>query len=90
MCRYGDPVREVAFKILMLLIFLVVPLYWTQHGYGLKPPPVLSTDRTAEQNMDALKRHFQRTVPVYGLHVSAPIVPRLLVSLKLLGYPDHH
>ncbi|KAF8621508.1 hypothetical protein AX15_007740 [Amanita polypyramis BW_CC] len=46
-----------------------IPLYWTQQGYGLKPPPMLTADRTYEQNMDALKRHFQRTVPVYGPHM---------------------
>ncbi|KAF8635542.1 hypothetical protein AX17_003925 [Amanita inopinata Kibby_2008] len=45
-----------------------IPLYWTQNGYGLKPPPTLATDRTHEQNLDALKRHFQRTIPRYGPH----------------------
>ncbi|KAF7974824.1 hypothetical protein HWV62_11181 [Athelia sp. TMB] len=43
-----------------------IPLFWTQTGYGLKPPPVMSPDRTHEQNMNALKRHFGRTVPEYG------------------------
>ncbi|KAJ7661766.1 SacI homology domain-containing protein [Mycena rosella] len=46
----------------------VVLLFWTQAGYGLKPPPLLATDRTHEQHMDALKRHFERTVPKYGPH----------------------
>src|SRR5258708_26865756 len=41
-----------------------VPLFWTQTGYGLKPPPTLATDRTHDQNFDALKRHFMRTIPV--------------------------
>ncbi|PBK97085.1 hypothetical protein ARMGADRAFT_1052868 [Armillaria gallica] len=45
-----------------------IPLCWTQTGYGLKPPPVLATDRTHEQNLDAMKRHFGRTVPIYGPH----------------------
>ncbi|KAK7020499.1 SacI homology domain-containing protein [Favolaschia claudopus] len=45
-----------------------IPLFWTQTGYGLKPPPLLATDRTPEQHMDALKRHFQQTVPKYGPH----------------------
>ncbi|KXN91495.1 Phosphatidylinositide phosphatase SAC2 [Leucoagaricus sp. SymC.cos] len=45
-----------------------IPLFWTQTGYGLKPPPVLSTDRTHEQNLDALRRHLKRTVPSYGPH----------------------
>ncbi|KAK0196896.1 SacI homology domain-containing protein [Armillaria mellea] len=45
-----------------------IPLFWTQTGYGLKPPPVLAADRTHEQNLDAMKRHFGRTVPLYGPH----------------------
>ncbi|KAJ7271919.1 SacI homology domain-containing protein [Mycena haematopus] len=45
-----------------------IPLFWTQTGYGLKPPPLLATDRTHDQHIDALKRHFQRTVPKYGPH----------------------
>lgn len=45
-----------------------IPLFWTQLGYGLKPPPILSSDRTRVQNMDALKRHFQNTIPSYGPH----------------------
>ncbi|KAJ7109515.1 SacI homology domain-containing protein [Mycena epipterygia] len=45
-----------------------IPLFWTQTGYGLKPPPLLATDRTHEQNLEALKRHFKRTVPKYGPH----------------------
>ena len=46
-----------------------VPLYWTQNGYGLKPPPVLVEDRTHAQNLEALKKHFSQTIPVYGPHV---------------------
>ncbi|KAJ3500497.1 hypothetical protein NLJ89_g9770 [Agrocybe chaxingu] len=45
-----------------------IPLFWTQLGYGLKPPPVLAPDRTPLQNLDTLKRHFQKTIPVYGPH----------------------
>ncbi|KAJ8078947.1 hypothetical protein PM082_013231 [Marasmius tenuissimus] len=45
-----------------------IPLFWTQAGYGLKPPPVLSTERTHHQHLDAIKRHFQRTIPRYGPH----------------------
>ncbi|ESK89839.1 hypothetical protein Moror_824 [Moniliophthora roreri MCA 2997] len=45
-----------------------IPLFWTQAGYGLKPPPVLSTERTHQQHLDAMKRHFQRTLPWYGPH----------------------
>ncbi|KAF8508378.1 SacI homology domain-containing protein [Gautieria morchelliformis] len=43
-----------------------IPLFWTQSGYGLKPPPQLSTERTPSQSMDALKRHFGRTLTIYG------------------------
>lgn len=46
-----------------------VPLFWTQTGYGLKPPPILSPERTHDQNLSALKRHFDRTLPKYGPHV---------------------
>lgn len=46
-----------------------VPLFWTQSGYSLKPAPLLSPERTHDQNLDALKRHFERTVPKYGPHV---------------------
>ncbi|KAF9227842.1 hypothetical protein BS17DRAFT_800025 [Gyrodon lividus] len=49
-----------------------VPLFWSQSGYNIKPPPVLSPERTSYQNMDAMRRHFQRTTPVYGPHASSP------------------
>ncbi|GLB34696.1 putative inositol phosphatase [Lyophyllum shimeji] len=45
-----------------------IPLFWTQSGYGLKPPPLLATDRTHAQNLDVLRRHFEKTVPLYGPH----------------------
>ncbi|KAG6832044.1 hypothetical protein H0H92_005466 [Tricholoma furcatifolium] len=45
-----------------------IPLFWTQTGYGLKPPPLLATDRTHEQNLNAMTRHFGKTVPLYGPH----------------------
>ncbi|KAG1877755.1 SacI homology domain-containing protein [Suillus subalutaceus] len=45
-----------------------IPLFWTQSGYSMKPPPVLAPERTPAQNLDAIKRHFRRAVPVYGLH----------------------
>ncbi|RDB21105.1 Phosphatidylinositide phosphatase SAC2 [Hypsizygus marmoreus] len=45
-----------------------IPLFWTQSGNGLKPPPLLASDRTHAQNLHALKRHFHRTVPLYGPH----------------------
>lgn len=47
-----------------------VPLFWTQTGYGLKPPPTLSSERTHSQNTDAMRRHFAKTIPRYGPHVS--------------------
>ena len=49
--------------------YCAVPLFWTQSGYSLKPAPLLSPERTHDQNLDALKRHFERTVPKYGPHV---------------------
>ncbi|KAF9477543.1 hypothetical protein BDN70DRAFT_810519 [Pholiota conissans] len=45
-----------------------IPLFWKQTGYGLKPPPLLATDRTPQQNLETLKRHFQKTIPIYGPH----------------------
>ncbi|KAF8197552.1 SacI homology domain-containing protein [Pholiota molesta] len=45
-----------------------IPLFWKQTGYGLKPPPLLATDHTPLQNLETLKRHFQKTIPVYGPH----------------------
>ncbi|KAI0797649.1 SacI homology domain-containing protein [Abortiporus biennis] len=45
-----------------------IPLFWNQPGYSLKPAPVLTTDRTHAQNMDAMKRHFTRTISLYGPH----------------------
>lgn len=46
-----------------------IPLFWKQFGYSLKPPPVLAPERTSEQNMDTMKRHFQSTISVYGPHM---------------------
>lgn len=48
----------------------LVPLFWTQSGYSLKPAPTLSLDRTHEQNIDTLNRHFTKTIGRYGPHVS--------------------
>ncbi|KAJ3784104.1 SacI homology domain-containing protein [Lentinula aff. detonsa] len=45
-----------------------IPLFWTQNGSGLKPPPLISTERTHEQHIDAMKRHFRKTLPRYGPH----------------------
>lgn len=55
--------------LIFSVVFTIVPLFWTQIGYGLKPPPLLASDRTHSQNLDMLRRHFQRTVPLYGPHV---------------------
>ncbi|EIN07173.1 hypothetical protein PUNSTDRAFT_126985 [Punctularia strigosozonata HHB-11173 SS5] len=43
-----------------------IPLFWSQPGYSLKPAPVLASDRTHSQQLDAVRRHFQRTVGHYG------------------------
>ncbi|KZV92152.1 hypothetical protein EXIGLDRAFT_836634 [Exidia glandulosa HHB12029] len=45
-----------------------IPLYWSQPGYSLKPAPQLSPDRTHAQNLDAVKRHLERTIKTYGPH----------------------
>ncbi|KIK59630.1 hypothetical protein GYMLUDRAFT_44597 [Collybiopsis luxurians FD-317 M1] len=45
-----------------------IPLFWTQSGYGLKPPPLVDTERTHEQQLHAMKRHFEKTIPRYGPH----------------------
>ncbi|KAF5389930.1 hypothetical protein D9757_003649 [Collybiopsis confluens] len=45
-----------------------IPLFWTQIGYGLKPPPLVDIERTREQHLHAMKRHFQKTIPRYGPH----------------------
>lgn len=45
-----------------------IPLFWTQSGYSMKPPPVLAPERNPAQNLDAIKRHFRRAVPLYGPH----------------------
>jgi len=58
---------------------MTVPLYWTQTGYSLRPPPVLEPERTPEQNLDAMKRHFQTMIPVYGPHVSERVHYQCLV-----------
>jgi hypothetical protein len=46
-----------------------VPLYWAQPGLSLKPAPVLSADRTHDQQLNAIRRHFERVVPQYGPNV---------------------
>ncbi|OBZ69155.1 Proteasome subunit beta type-5 [Grifola frondosa] len=53
-----------------------IPLYWNQNGYGLKPAPQLSPDRTHAQNLDALRRHFARTTAAYGPHTIVNLAER--------------
>ncbi|KAI0718313.1 SacI homology domain-containing protein [Fomitopsis betulina] len=45
-----------------------IPLYWKQEGYSLKPAPQLASDRTHDQALDAIRRHFRKTVSTYGPH----------------------
>ena len=49
---------------------LIVPLYWTQTSYGLKPAPTLDPERTPEQNLNVLKAHFEKSARRYGPIVS--------------------
>ena len=53
--------------------FSIVPLYWTQPGYGLKPAPTLDPERTPAQNLNVLKAHFERSVQRYGPNVSGTL-----------------
>ncbi|KAG8963113.1 hypothetical protein FRC03_003389 [Tulasnella sp. 419] len=41
-----------------------IPLFWSQPGTSLKPPPRL--DKPWEESMDILSRHFERTIKSYG------------------------
>ncbi|KAL1677413.1 SacI homology domain-containing protein [Schizophyllum commune] len=77
-----------------------IPLFWTQTGYGLKPPPVLAADHTPAQNIDAMKRHFQRTLTRYGPHTivnlaeqggkEGAITGKYREFIKEVGLPDVH
>lgn len=87
MSRFGDQVsgRRQAWRKLLIdgtdwLSHLIVPLFWNQSGYSLKPPPLISPDRTHAQNLDALRRHFQKTVSQYG-----PLVRRQVYVLSQLS-----
>lgn len=41
-----------------------IPLYWSQNPFNLKPPPVL--ERSAAENKQACKKHFDVQVQRYG------------------------
>ncbi|KAG9053190.1 hypothetical protein FS842_008540 [Serendipita sp. 407] len=43
-----------------------IPLYWSQSGYGLKPPPQLDASKTPSQHLQAIKSHFSSTASRYG------------------------
>jgi hypothetical protein len=62
---------------LLILFFPVVPLYWTQPSYGLKPAPTLNPERTSEQNFNVLKAHFEKSVRRYGPLVSTSLAERV-------------
>ncbi|KAF8275070.1 SacI homology domain-containing protein [Lactarius quietus] len=53
-----------------------IPLFWTQSGAGLKPPPQLSQETTHQQNLKALSRHFTRMLPTYGPHTIVNLAER--------------
>lgn len=70
MFRFVDLVRLFRHvKCIVPDCLFLVPLFWGQPGYSLKPAPVLSPDRTHAQNLDAIRRHFTKTVTRYGPHV---------------------
>ncbi|THH10834.1 hypothetical protein EW145_g1054 [Phellinidium pouzarii] len=54
-----------------------IPLFWTQSGYSLKPPPMLSPERTHQQTLGALRRHFTKTIPRYGPHIIVNLAEQL-------------
>ncbi len=58
-----------------------VPLFWMQSGYSLKPPPVISSERTHDQHLSTLKHRFWKTLPHYGPHVSYQI-RRYILSIE--------
>jgi hypothetical protein len=66
----------------------IVPLFWTQSGYSLKPAPQLSSSQTHEQHLAALKRHFGRTTAAYGSNVR--FVRILYVNINIKSYPLDH
>ncbi|KAG8818170.1 hypothetical protein FRC18_000223 [Serendipita sp. 400] len=43
-----------------------IPLYWSQSGYGLKPPPQLDASKTPSQHLQAIKSHFSSAASRYG------------------------
>ncbi|KAL1743446.1 SacI homology domain-containing protein [Schizophyllum fasciatum] len=77
-----------------------IPLFWSQTGYGLKPPPVLAADHTPAQNIDAMKRHFERTLSRYGPHTivnlaeqngkEGAITGKYREFAEEIGLPDVH
>jgi len=69
-CKFGDQVSSKQRFIILANTFLV-PLFWSQPGSSLKPPPVL--DRPVDKTLDVTRKHFDRTIKVYGPHVSAYI-----------------
>jgi SacI homology domain len=49
------------------LIFLPVPLYWSQSPYSLHPIPVL--DRPEAENEKAIELHFDKQKRIYGRQI---------------------
>ncbi|CCA69257.1 related to SAC1-recessive suppressor of secretory defect [Serendipita indica DSM 11827] len=43
-----------------------IPLFWSQPGYGLKPPPQLDSTKTSEQNSQAMRAHLANAIARYG------------------------
>lgn len=72
---------------------MLVPLFWSQPGYSLKPAPVLAADRTRSQHLDALRRHFQKIVGQYGPSVRSTLYSqhrRLRSRQSIVNLSEQH
>lgn len=78
--RSCKPISEFSHPIFL------VPLYWLQSGYGLKPPPALDPERTSEQNLRALESHLGISIRRYGPLVSDLNVVVSLAHVRLVDY----
>lgn len=56
-----------------------------QPGFGMKPAPVLDPEHL-DQNSDAMRRHFAKTISRYGQLVSAHIMRYLHITDFILDH----